>query len=201
MGINMRSFFFVAILFLTSATHAAMVDNGSFTTDTSANLDWLDLTATRGMSYNQVSAELGEGGDFEGWRYATLSEVVTFLENNGGNPSDSNIFDYENVDAAEAVINLWGGLDCTSSYCRSTFLYDESLPLPNGGSRVGRVWDYNYERTHQLTTFSGVALAGTTFSHMGSALVSTSAVPIPAAVWLFGSALAGLGWFRRRQTA
>ena len=26
-------------------------------------------------------------------------------------------------------------------------------------------------------------------------------VPIPAAVWLFGSALAGLGWMRRRQTA
>jgi hypothetical protein len=25
-----------------------------------------------------------------------------------------------------------------------------------------------------------------------------SAVPVPAAVWLFGSALAGLGWFRRR---
>ena len=28
-----------------------------------------------------------------------------------------------------------------------------------------------------------------------------TAVPIPAAVWLFGSALAGLGWMRRRQTA
>jgi hypothetical protein len=28
-----------------------------------------------------------------------------------------------------------------------------------------------------------------------------SAVPIPAAVWLFGSALAGLGWMRRRKTA
>lgn len=28
-----------------------------------------------------------------------------------------------------------------------------------------------------------------------------TAVPIPAAVWLFGSALAGLGWFRRRQAA
>jgi hypothetical protein len=27
-----------------------------------------------------------------------------------------------------------------------------------------------------------------------------SAVPVPAAVWLFGSALAGLGWIRRRQT-
>ena len=30
---------------------------------------------------------------------------------------------------------------------------------------------------------------------------SVTAVPVPAAVWLFGSALAGLGWFRRRQTA
>lgn len=28
--------------------------------------------------------------------------------------------------------------------------------------------------------------------------VSMSAVPIPAAVWLFGSALAGLGWMRRK---
>jgi hypothetical protein len=27
-----------------------------------------------------------------------------------------------------------------------------------------------------------------------------SVVPIPAAVWLFGSALAGLGWMRRKQT-
>jgi len=26
-----------------------------------------------------------------------------------------------------------------------------------------------------------------------------SAVPVPAAVWLFGSALAGLGWLRRKQ--
>ncbi|MGI9309299.1 MAG: VPLPA-CTERM sorting domain-containing protein, partial [Gammaproteobacteria bacterium] len=29
---------------------------------------------------------------------------------------------------------------------------------------------------------------------------SGTAVPIPAAVWLFGSALAGLGWMRRKQT-
>jgi hypothetical protein len=28
--------------------------------------------------------------------------------------------------------------------------------------------------------------------------VVAAAVPIPAAVWLFGSALTGLGWFRRK---
>ena len=35
---------------------------------------------------------------------------------------------------------------------------------------------------------------------MLSGTVSASAVPVPAAVWLFGSALAGLGWMRRKQT-
>lgn len=30
---------------------------------------------------------------------------------------------------------------------------------------------------------------------------SATVVPLPAAAWLFGSALAGLGWMRRRQTA
>jgi hypothetical protein len=30
--------------------------------------------------------------------------------------------------------------------------------------------------------------------------IVVNAVPVPAAVWLFGSALAGLGWFRRRKT-
>ena len=31
------------------------------------------------------------------------------------------------------------------------------------------------------------------------ATASMSAVPVPAAAWLFGSALAGLGWMRRKQ--
>ena len=30
--------------------------------------------------------------------------------------------------------------------------------------------------------------------------IVVSAVPVPAAVWLFGSALVGLGWLRRKQT-
>jgi hypothetical protein len=30
--------------------------------------------------------------------------------------------------------------------------------------------------------------------------IVVSAVPIPAAMWLFGSALAGLGWLKRKQS-
>ncbi|MGI9318020.1 MAG: VPLPA-CTERM sorting domain-containing protein [bacterium] len=34
-----------------------------------------------------------------------------------------------------------------------------------------------------------------------SGSVTANVVPIPAAVWLFGSALTGLGWMRRKQAA
>jgi hypothetical protein len=36
--------------------------------------------------------------------------------------------------------------------------------------------------------------------YLVSGYLSSSAVPIPAAVWLFGSALAGLGWMRRKKS-
>jgi hypothetical protein len=70
-----------------------------------------------------------------------------------------------------------------------------------------------------LTFLSGVAvgtgdwlnLASVTFRAEGNGFgpgggaieidnINVSAVPVPAAVWLFGSALAGLGWMRRKQT-
>jgi hypothetical protein len=38
------------------------------------------------------------------------------------------------------------------------------------------------------------------YADYGSFLLRTSLIPVPAAVWLFGSALAGLGWMRRKQT-
>jgi hypothetical protein len=41
---------------------------------------------------------------------------------------------------------------------------------------------------------------GETRETVSGYLVSKSVVPVPAAVWLFGSALAFLGWIRRKQT-
>jgi len=37
-------------------------------------------------------------------------------------------------------------------------------------------------------------------SGLRGTVTSASVVPVPAAVWLFGSALAGLGWVKRKQT-
>ena len=57
------------------------------------------------------------------------------------------------------------------------------------------------------STFAGETFAslgitpGTYVWSWSSDTFTLNVVPIPAAVWLFGSALAGLGWVRRRQTA
>jgi hypothetical protein len=65
----------ISALLLTSPARAALLDFGSFSRDTVTGLDWLDTTATAGISYSRVRA--GEGGWIEaGWRVATGPEVT-----------------------------------------------------------------------------------------------------------------------------
>lgn len=52
----------------------------------------------------------------------------------------------------------------------------------------------------QFTAYGdGFGLGGQTIVQIDNVVVS--AVPVPAAVWLLGSALLSLGWLRRKQTA
>ncbi len=50
------------------------------TIDPATGLLWLDTTATAGRTCAEVEAQLGPGGEFEGFRYATESEVATLFE-------------------------------------------------------------------------------------------------------------------------
>jgi hypothetical protein len=61
---------------------------------------------------------------------------------------------------------------------------------------------YAYNREGFCTT-AGCGLLDVTGAGgrnlVSGTIAGVAAVPIPAAVWLFGSALAGLGWLRRKQ--
>ena len=68
-------------------------------------------------------------------------------------------------------------------------------PLDNAGGSV------TVRRINEGFCAWATECDGGTFSRWDTreiAYLSSSVVPIPAAVWLFGSALAGLGWMRRR---
>jgi hypothetical protein len=66
------------------AANGAIEIDGPITRDTVTGLEWLDLTASVGKSYNQVSSLFDAGEEFEGWRHAWGSEITTFLVSNFG---------------------------------------------------------------------------------------------------------------------
>ncbi len=49
----------VLLFGFTASANAVFTDNNSYLSDSVSGLDWLDVTATQGLSFNTVSAEFG----------------------------------------------------------------------------------------------------------------------------------------------
>lgn len=80
----------IAVITLPLCAQAAIIDLGNITRDTESGLDWLDLTETVGLSYNEVTAQMGPGGAYEGWRYATTQELDQLIGHWGYQPVNHN---------------------------------------------------------------------------------------------------------------
>jgi hypothetical protein len=79
-GRLLKTFSFVAMAGLATALSASadVLNFGALTRDTITGLDWLDLSATQNRSFIDVSSQFAPGGEFFGYRYATVAEVRTF---------------------------------------------------------------------------------------------------------------------------
>lgn len=86
---------FTTLLAAASNANSALIEASdsrfSWTTDSSTSLDWLDFDGgpapgTVNRSYSEVMAELGVGGDYSGWRFASRAEIYQFLLNATGYP-------------------------------------------------------------------------------------------------------------------
>ena len=189
----------VAVLLMSASfgtTHAALVALGDYTTDTDTGLDWLDHSLTAAMSIDQVNAQLGVGGLFEGWQAATLDQVHAYLTNAGWIGS----FDSSNISNV--------GFTSTFAAMTTDSFYDDFAETLGG---LGFVNDPvgDWGNTHLIddqntgvTTYSYTAPIDTSVANQNSStfLVRVSAVPVPAAVWLFVSGLVCLiGSARRRR--
>lgn len=203
----------VLLLFVVAINaRAALIDQGSYLTDTVSGLDWLKLTQTVNRTYNDVSSQLDEGGEFAGWRYATSTEFEALLLNQGITAdqgcSDGTNFcggvHSENYATISNLVNqigdtfeqAYGGSLTSSAYASLGVLAD----FTSGGFRsVGLLagFDTPYART-VYTLQNDVASA----THIGSFLIRTSEVPLPAGGYLFISAMVGLlGMFGRLRPA
>lgn len=57
--------------------------DGLLTRDMITGLEWLDLSVTHGLSFNEVAAQTEVGGSLEGFRHATREEVVLLWQHAG----------------------------------------------------------------------------------------------------------------------
>jgi hypothetical protein len=67
----------ISVLGSSGSAYATVIDLGTITRDTDTGLDWLDVSATANLSYNQVVASALVQS--EGWRYATEAEVCVWF--------------------------------------------------------------------------------------------------------------------------
>jgi len=84
----------------------AFFGTDSVTLDTDTGLEWLDLTESQGLSYNEVVAGMGAGGTYEGWRYASVAEVYGPLTNAG--IPDVGSTSVANIAPAQSLMDLIG---------------------------------------------------------------------------------------------
>ncbi len=187
---------FISLFVVSFNTQAALVDNGVFTSDTVTESDWLDLTETANESYDTVAGRIAPAGDLFGWSFATGSQLLGLFNSAGG----TGPYPQTGPSAfapATLLLDLWGTLQIAFNGTRqSLFLTAESPGV--GLHNLGFIEAF----TSEGGLDSSVSSAGdfTSEAFIGSALIRPSSVPIPAAVWLFGSALGLLGW-RHRKTA
>ena len=144
----------------------------------------------------------------EDYTYYTITGDVSF--------ADPNIWGITTTNGVEARVSIFGDATADGTY-NVDFMYldfdgasganglnqDEfasfGISLTLIGGAVSDFYffndDYTFESSFtQFTDGTGGAVVGQWTA------IQQTAVPIPAAVWLFGSGLAMLGWVRRKPT-
>jgi len=205
------------ILALSTSANAAIIStdwqslgDNLITQDDVSGLEWLDLTVTTSRSYNDILSQLEVGGEYEGWRYATSTEVGVFFDAFGGNNAYYNGGSTQNNGLFDLVAPYWGDTYCANAGCAvgdgfsNGIIADITANNTQAVANIKDLYTLSYYDTQDyvntnLNTNTPDDYVNYTYGH---ALVrDISAVPVPSAVWLFGSGLVGLVGFARRKKA
>jgi hypothetical protein len=198
--------------FTVGSAQAALIDNGGTTVDTTAGLEWLDVTSTAGQSYNDVIG----GYISSGYRYANTTELCSLftapgdvLPNcTGGSTEDA----LTPASAAQLVSLLGDTLAVFSASGQTAGMYD-SGGIGSSFVGLGLINALN-TATVAITSTNTVAVTQpgnpgnlpltSINGAVGSFLVRDVAappIPEPSAFVIFALGLAEIGFVRRRKAA
>ena len=193
----------ICLAIISFNANAALVDNGTYTTDDVSGLDWLDLEFT---SSSYSDALTGNAG----WRYATNAEVENlfsiafdgYYDTNTTNHTSSNYQSYYNDQITDILIfqDLFGLSGASPSVLKHEYSYgmyvDEDGILRIMGARITED-----ESLHLVvsTEYTEIYDPNTVDIYNTFLVRDVSVVPIPASLWLFGSGLISLISIARRK--
>lgn len=193
-----KALLLVSLLAISLSANAALIDNGSYTTDDVSGLDWLDLSETDAQIYNEAET-LNPG-----WRYATNTEVEGLFAQafvgyyntnaNGNSRSDENPYGNQLADIF-TFQSLFGITFSPSSGVSASYgLYEDE----DGIIRMMGAYRSPNLNVAYSDEFTTVYPRTSTYGNEGIYMVR--AVPLPAAGYLFIAALAGLGLIKRKKS-
>lgn len=156
--------------------------------DTDLNVTWLDFSnspgnfASQALWVNNLSINIS-GNSYENWRLPI-------------NPPSSQVVGY-NVTNSEFGHLYYFELGNIKGNLNNTGIFQNLLPVwyTSGTEEGGNVWHFaffdgwNTYGTKNYSSYYGIAV------HEGK----ISAAPIPGAVWLLGSGIAGIATFRLKK--
>jgi hypothetical protein len=141
------------------------------------------------------------GDDIPQWQNLHLEDCVT--AENCTNYNDADVMEFElmssTYNAAES------STDTAGNYISKNRTYLQLLTTALNGDALLDTLDLSADDLihpgSQAMSFELAGADGLKQAAFNAAItdINVSVVPVPAAIWLFGSALAGLGWMKRKQ--
>jgi len=170
------------------------------TVDANGNT-WLDWTHTTDRSYNDVSSQLGAGGEFEGFRYATEAEMTQLYANAGAPVLDPIITVDPGYAGALSLLSVFLG-ETWANQSQTGAIYGLEGSNAVNPSLVGDLGDGPFHMATAFTTNVSGVVALRHFNSGGSIADSTVGhalvlVPAPGSAALLG--IGGLIASRRRR--
>lgn len=213
----------LAGLTLSVSVGATTVSYNGYALDTTTNivtgggLEWLQWDETLGQSASEALASYAA----DGWRLASNTEMAALLNSfSFGIVIDTDEATLQSIElpdteysfgAANQFIDLFGDtflagggqFDLGDPYEETRAIFGEDGDADNSINFI-QVWD-EYTFIGSSVQPGLIEVSADTYGinssnpNIGVALVRVSAVPIPATLWLFGSALLGLAGIKRRN--